>query len=173
MRFLTDIRECPVAVVTIQNIFSVVAYEEIFIAVVVIVSDANALSPSCMRQARFLGNVGKSSVVIIVVQVICGLLFAGKRVESRSIHDKNIRPAIVVIIEYGHACAGSLEDEFLGVHAAEGVTCGQAGLASFIHEIGDLCGSILALGNSVLRTSRTNYAVRQNQKAESPTRQHL
>ena len=69
-----DIGECSVAVIVKQNIVSPEATEQIVIAVVVIVTDANAGLPAGSGQSGFLGYVGECAVTVVFVQMGGGSL---------------------------------------------------------------------------------------------------
>src|SRR5204863_5033526 len=128
-------------VVVIQNIFPVIRHEKIFVSIVIVISNAYALSPAGMRKTGFFRHVRKSSIVIVTVQVICWLFLAGNGIESGSVHYENIRPAIIVIIENGYAGSGGFKDEFLCIDAAECVWSIQAGTFRLVHKI---CHLLLA-----------------------------
>ena len=51
--FLADVGESSISVVVIENIFAVVGDEEIFVAIVVVVTDADALSPAGVADSGF------------------------------------------------------------------------------------------------------------------------
>src|SRR5580698_9890978 len=116
--FFAYVGESAVAIVVVQDIFSVVGDVEIFPAVVVIVADANALAPTGVSEAGFFRDVGEGAVVIIVVKMACGC-FTGGSVEAGAVDDKYVGPAVVVVVEDGDSRSGSFKDVFFGVHAAE------------------------------------------------------
>src|SRR5258708_30841882 len=101
--FLAYVRECAVAVVVIEDVFSVVRDVEIFPAVVVVVADAGALAPSGVRKARFFGDVGEGSVMIIMIEMACGSSSRGSRVEAGADEYVNAGPPVVVVVEYANA----------------------------------------------------------------------
>ena len=61
----------------------------------------------------------------------------GQSVEPGAIDQKNVGPAIIVVIEDGDAGAGGLDDVFLGVDAAEDFLHGEAGFFGDIGEVGE------------------------------------
>src|SRR5215471_17137327 len=126
--FVGDLNEHSVLVV-VQAVLSVVGDIEVFPAVVVVVADANALSPARSGEAGLVGNVGECAVVVIAVEVIGRGLAAGKAFESGSIDQENVWPAIVVVVDDANAGAGSFDDVLLGIDAAEDVRRRQSGLA--------------------------------------------
>src|ERR1700680_4059959 len=70
--FFTDVGESAVAIVVVEDIFSVIGDVEIFPAIVVVIADANALAPPGVGQAGFLRDIGEGSVVIVVIEMTRG-----------------------------------------------------------------------------------------------------
>src|SRR4029077_9899939 len=103
-----DIGKRAVAVVVVEDVLAEVGDEEIVEAVVVVIADADGLPPAGMNEARLSGDVGESTVAIIFVQAIGGLLAGRKAFQTRAIHQENIEPAIVVVIVEGDAATGGL-----------------------------------------------------------------
>ena len=120
--------------IVVEPVLAVVGDVEIFPSVVVVVADANALAPAGCGQTGFGGHVGERAVVIVAIQVIAGTLPGGKSFERRAIHQKNVGPAVVVVVEDRDAGSGGFDDVFLGVDAAENVLRGQAG---FFGDVGE------------------------------------
>ncbi len=85
--------------------------------------------------------------MIVVVEMIAGRrhLSCGKALESGSIHQKNVGPTVVVVIENCDAGSGGLDDVFLCLPPAEDIGQGQARLFRDIGEVGD-GGSIPGVG---------------------------
>src|SRR5437016_11061704 len=77
-RFLGHIGERAIAIVVIKNILAEIADEEIFEAVVVVVTNANALSPAGVGYAGLHGNVCECSVTIILEKMRRRLLALGE-----------------------------------------------------------------------------------------------
>jgi len=121
----------------VENIFSVVGDVEIFEAVVVVVADTHALSPAGVQKAGFLGDVGKGTVVIVVVEVTSLFVGTGKRIESGAVDDENVGPAVIVVIKNGDTGAGSFDDVFFSVFAAEDYWRGEAGSLCYVGEVCD------------------------------------
>src|SRR5580692_9363885 len=135
--FFADVGEGAVAIVVVQDIFSVVGDVEIFEAVVIVVADTHALSPTGVQKAGFLGDVGKGAVVIVVVEVAGLLVGAGKRIESGAIDDENVGPAVIVIIKNRDTGAGGFDDVLFCVFAAEDYWGGEAGFSRDVGEVRD------------------------------------
>ena len=100
------VRECPVSIVVIQDIFSKVRYEQVFVSIIVIVSDAHALAPAGMQQAGLRGDVGECAIAIVLEQMGRGSLAGGKTFQTRTVDQENIEPAVVVVIVERNAAAG-------------------------------------------------------------------
>ena len=105
----------------IKTILAIVGDVEVLPSVIVVVAHAYPLPPSACRESSLHRHIGKSSIVIISVQMIGRGLSPGKSFEGRAIHQKNIRPAIIVIIEDCRTRSGSLDDVFLRVLPSEDV----------------------------------------------------
>ena len=108
----------------IKPILAVVGDVEVLPSIIVVVAHAHPLPPSACRESSLHRHIGESSIVIISVQMIGRGLSPGKSFEGRAIHQKNIRPAIIVIIEDCRTRSGSLDDVFLRVLPSEDVQRG-------------------------------------------------
>src|SRR5437667_10272577 len=85
-RFVSYIRERAITIVVIKNVLAEIADEEIFEAVVVVVTNANALSPAGVGYAGLHGNVCECSVTIILEKMRRRLLALGETFQARSVH---------------------------------------------------------------------------------------
>ena len=117
--FLAYIGEGAVAVVVIQHVLAEVGDEQVVVAVVVVIADADALSPPRVLKTRLQGDVGESPVAIVLEEVIERLLAGWKAFESSSVDEEDVEPAIVVIVVKGDAAACGFEQVFVLVFAAE------------------------------------------------------
>ena len=106
----SDIRECPVAIVVVENVLAPVGHEEVVVAVIIVVPDANPLRPSVPDQARPRRNVRKSAVAVVAKKVVSGLLSLREPLESRAGKEKDVEPAIVVVVKKGHPAAVRLQN---------------------------------------------------------------
>ena len=68
--------------------------------------------------------------MIVAIKAIGRSLAFGKALELCAIHQENVGPTVVVIVEDGNAVAGSLDDVFLGVDPAKDVLRREAGFLS-------------------------------------------
>ena len=112
---LRDIGEGSVAVVAVESVLSVVGDEEIVVAVVVVVANAAGLAPAgLVFQAGAGSHIGEGAVAIVLEEVAVRLLSSGKSFQPPAVHEKQIQPAIVVVVVEGEAAAGGLEQIFVG-----------------------------------------------------------
>ena len=109
-----DVLECPVAAIAEQAVLAPERDVEIVEAVIVVVAGARALPPPGNRQAGARRHIFECPVAAIAIQVARGLLAARKPFQRRAVDEKQIEPAVVVVVERGHAAAGRLEQEFVG-----------------------------------------------------------
>src|SRR5579859_7222433 len=141
--FFADVGKCALAVVAIEDVFSVVGDVEIFPAVVVIVADADSLAPAGVGQAGFVRDIGESTVVIVMVEMAGREIARGRSIESGAVHDEDVRPAVVVVIEDGDAGSSGFNDVFFGVHAAKDFRGREACFFGDIGEMSDGFGNVL------------------------------
>src|SRR5579871_746655 len=67
--FFSYVTECSIAIIVIKNILSPIGYEQIEVAVIVIIAHTTTLAPSGLHQTGVLGNIRKCAVAIVVIQV--------------------------------------------------------------------------------------------------------
>src|SRR5262249_29762827 len=125
--FLGDVGKGAVAVIVIENVPAPIRYEQIVEAVVIVVAYAAALAPAGVSQAGLCGDVGERSVAVVVKQVAGGVL-ASRRLKGSAVHEENIEPAVVVVVEERGAAAHHLEEK--------GLLVGMAGYISRAQEAG-------------------------------------
>src|SRR5213080_1321951 len=128
--FVGHIGERAIAVIVVKHVLAKVACEEILKAVVVVVTNANALSPAGVGYASLQSNVGECAVSIIFEEMGRWLLALGETFQARSVHQENVEPAVVVVIIKSNAAASGLKQIFVLVLVAVdcfGVQSGFAG----------------------------------------------
>ena len=76
--------------------------------------------------------------------MVGGSAFANESRQRRSIHKKDIGPAIIIVIEDRDTRACAFKDVRAGIFATENVGCSQPCLLSHISELGDLRCSVLS-----------------------------
>ena len=101
-RLIGHVGEGPVAVVVIENVTVEVRDVEIDIPVIVVVGRDGSHPVRCVFQSSLLGHVGERAVAVVAVEAI---LSAGAAVgwKRARLDDVEVHPAIVVVIEPGHA----------------------------------------------------------------------
>src|SRR5208337_105976 len=86
-----------VAIIAIKPVLPEVSAKDIFKPVVVVVSDANSVSPADSVQPRFLRHVGESAIAIVFVKAVCGLRWCAFK--TCSTEQKHVHPSVIVIID--------------------------------------------------------------------------
>jgi hypothetical protein len=81
-----------------------------------------------------LSHVGEGSVAVVFVEPVIGVI--RRMIETRATQDEDIQPAVIIVIDKGHAAAHSFDDVILAGNAAVDHRCTQAGLLGDIHEAG-------------------------------------
>ena len=108
------ITECTVPVVVVEDVLAIVGDKEVEIAVVVVVADADSLSPAMPDQPSLLGDVGKGSVSIVLIEVVGRLQALGKIFYSPAIDDEDVEPAIVVVVEESDSAPSRRQQKIFG-----------------------------------------------------------
>ena len=85
-----------------------------------------------MLQAGSLGDVGKRAVAIVLEEMAVRLLPGGKALQAPAVDQKNIQPAIVVVVVERQPAAGGFEQILVLALAAVNGLHGQAG---FLHHV--------------------------------------
>ena len=118
----------------IQDVLAKVSQEQIIVAVVIVIADADAVTPARMAESRFLGHIGESAVAIVVIEVICRFLAGGKSLVLGAVQQEDIEPAIVVVIEEGDSTTVGLHDVLLRVFVTVNGGSGKAGARRDVSE---------------------------------------
>ena len=67
-----------------------------------------------MRQAGLFRDVRKRPVAIVSVEVVRRLLTFRETFQPPAVDEKQVRPAVVIVVKEGHAAARGLEEIFVG-----------------------------------------------------------
>ena len=110
------VRKSTVAVIVEQKVLTPAGDEDVVEAVVIVVAHGNAGSPHATPQPGFRGDIGKRAVAVILIQSDDCLV--GRRLQAAAGQDHDVLPAIVVVIEEGHAASHGLDDVVVVVHGA-------------------------------------------------------
>jgi hypothetical protein len=129
------IGESSVSVVVVQRVLPVVGHKQIVVTVVVVVADTACLSPTCADvEAGTFGDVGEGAVPIVLEQAAVRFLSLRETFEAPAVDQKNVEPAVVVVIVEGEAAAGGLEQIFILADGAVGRYDVQSGSLHDIHK---------------------------------------
>src|ERR1700733_8441598 len=116
---LCYIRKRAVAVVAIERILAVIRDQEIIAAIVVVVAHAAGLAPaSSVLQSRTDRHIGEGSIAIVLEETTVRFLALRKTLQPPAIDQKEIDPAIVIVVVEGQATASSFKEVFIGEFAA-------------------------------------------------------
>src|SRR5882762_8073606 len=126
----SDLGECSVAVVVKEATLSERGYEEVVEAVVVVIADRYTHAIHFHIEAGFVGYVSECSIVIVVIKLGSGVLLLMTR-PVHPIDQKNVGPAIVIVIDESDARAERFRQEFLSERAIV-VSKANAGLLSYV-----------------------------------------
>src|SRR5208282_3866362 len=108
--------ECPVAVVAIEFILPVEGAKEIFPTVVIVIAHTNSRGPARELQAGLFCDVRKRAITIIFVQAVGGTWRRSRH--RRATEQKNVHPAVIVVVEKSAATANGFEDVVLVIGLA-------------------------------------------------------
>ena len=99
-----DVGKCAITIVVIQRVMMHPAYKDVFIPVVVVVADCNAIVVAATCKTGLGCNVGEMTVPVILkktVEKLRGRLV--QRSDVGSVREEDVELAIIVVIEEGHA----------------------------------------------------------------------
>ena len=118
----------------VEDVLTEVGDEQVVIAVVVVVADAHALSPSGVVEPGLQGDVGEGAVAVVLEEVAIRLLAFGEALEPPAVDQENVEPVVVVVVVEGDAAAGGFEQVLVLVLAAEDGFGVEAGLLADVDE---------------------------------------
>ena len=103
--------------------------------------------------------------MVVVIEMARRRFAVGKAFELRAVHDENIGPAVVVIIENGNTRAGGFDDVLFCLFPAENNGCRESHLCCDIRKVHDRRRSF---GRSLLRILRRRSADLQGETGAKP-----
>ena len=133
-RLLADVGKRSVTIVVIQDILAVIGYEQIVPSIVVVVANADALAPARVSHSSLGRNVSEGTIAVVAEKMRRGFAAGGKAFQPPAIYQKNIEPAIVIVIIKSHSAARCFQQIFILVLAAKNCFCINSGFASYIQE---------------------------------------
>jgi len=96
-RFASDIFKGTVSQIAVELVLPEVSAEEVVVAVVVIVTDADSIGPSNGFESCLLCNIGEGTVAIVLIESIG---FAERRaLEAGTTEEKDFDPAKIVVVK--------------------------------------------------------------------------
>jgi hypothetical protein len=134
-RMRGHIGECAIAIVTKERVLSVVADKKIVEAIVVVVAHAAGLPPSAPREAGSGRHIGERAVAVVLEEMAGGFRLFCEALQPPAVDQKDVQPAIVVIVVKRHAAAGSFEKIFVLPLAAIDSFRVQSSLRGYIDEL--------------------------------------
>ena len=133
-----NIGKRSVMIVVVETVLTEVGHKYIRPAVIVIVTNGNTESPSVIRYAGFLRNIGKRSVMVVMKQCRMRRPFlAFQCVVGGPVHQVDIEPSIIVVVNQPDARSVRLQNEFLFRSAHDVIPRSQAcGLGDIFEDHG-------------------------------------
>src|SRR6266851_4733663 len=131
---LGHIGKGSVPIVAVEVILSEAGAEDVFESVVVVIADAHRRGPVHRPQSRFVRNVGKRTVTIVLVEVVSRTRRGAFQASAGE--QENIHPAIVIVVEESAATACGFQNVLLAFHTSVDRGRGQSRGGSDIHEVG-------------------------------------
>ena len=89
----------------IKDAAAVLRNIEVRKTVAVVIRNSDALAKAARRHTGFFRYVGKRSVAIVPVQRVAQRRVRGEEIALAAVHQVNVHPAVVVIIEKCAACS--------------------------------------------------------------------
>src|SRR5215472_8596973 len=111
--FFSDIRECAVTVVVIEDAAAVLSHIEIGETVPVIIADGCPHAIAAAHDAGLFGNICKRTVAIVVVKGVAQRPGGRPEIARTTIHQIDVHPAIVVVVKKCAACASGFREILL------------------------------------------------------------
>src|SRR5258708_29062709 len=109
-RLGSDVGESSIPVVPVQHRAIEISNVEVFVAIVVVVACCGAESPAAMVDSRFRRDVGERAVVIVAIE-LAGVTLARFHIfECGSVHQEDVHPAVIVVVEDRDAAAQRFHD---------------------------------------------------------------
>ena len=103
--------EGAIALIVIKPVFAICGNKKILVTVIVIIADTRTLAPSCFGKAGMRGHIRERAIVVVMKQMAGGVLrFLILRRQQVSIHQKDVGPAVVVVVEDRDAAPRSFKN---------------------------------------------------------------
>ena len=166
--FFRDIRKGSVVVIVVKAVLPIIGYIQVRPAVIVVIPNHAPVSPPVVGYAGLLRYVGERAIVVVVKQSrVRWCSFARKRIVSRAVHQINVKPAVIVIVQKTDARALGFQNKTLFgsarrvMPARKSSSCGNIlkdyGAGFYKAAGGD--GAVLAIELRLLRTGTGHSAL--------------
>src|SRR5437773_547992 len=103
-RLFADIGERAITIVVEQNASTVLSNIKIAKSVAVIIPDGDALAKATRRHTGLFRYVRERSVAIVSVERIAQRRIRSEKIALAAVHQVNVHPAVIVVIEKCAAC---------------------------------------------------------------------
>jgi hypothetical protein len=100
---------------------------DVFPAVIVVVADGHAVSPAAKIQPGLRRHIGERAVMIVVIEARRMALAGLVVLDRRAVNQKDVHPAVVVVVERSRAAALGFNDVKLFPAAAVQVKVDASG----------------------------------------------
>src|SRR5258708_9297476 len=126
-----DIGERAIAIVVVEHARIEIRNIKVFPAIIVVVADGGAKSPTAMREPSLGGHIGKSAVVVIVIELARMALLCLQILQRGAVHQEDVHPPVVVVVKDCDSAAHGFHDVMF-FRAAAGEVEIDAGGAGYV-----------------------------------------
>src|SRR5258708_106822 len=112
-RFLSNVGEGAVAVVSEQMVWPQAGHIDVVKAIVIVVTNGDPHSPADVGETGLVCNISKSPVAVVVIESAAGLATRLHQVHRQRVNKKDIEVAVVVIIKERHTATHGFDDVLL------------------------------------------------------------
>src|ERR1700694_1985898 len=106
--FFSDIRECAVTIVVVENVSAILRNVDVRIPISIVVANGHTLAVSAAASSSFDGHVGKRPVAIVVVERVTQGRIGIEKITLPAVHQVDVHPAVVIVVKKSTACPGGL-----------------------------------------------------------------
>src|SRR5262249_11084628 len=118
--------ELAITQIAIEPVVPVVGYEQVGLAVIVVIANTNTLRPALYGKTRLARDIFEVAAPVIPVKLRVARSILARAFERRAVSDEDVVVAVAVVIEDRDAVARRFEDVRFAVAAAGRVRLGQA-----------------------------------------------
>src|SRR5882672_4888461 len=140
-----DVVKAAVSLISIQLVLTPIRDEQVLVSIVVVITSTHALSPAARYQASARGDILERAVAPVSIEMIRRLLSLWKVIQRGAVHEKDVEPAVPVVVEGRDAGAGRLEQVLVRALRAVNRARSQARLLRDVGEreskVGARCGA--------------------------------